>query len=151
MFNFFKRKVIKDKEEKEKIVSVTLERFSLYNEKFNELKKLSQKDIEDIEKAYHNNEIMLQDSYITNATKCIEECDNNINIIDKCFINIEKQLNQNTAIKSSKFIKYNSGLEKVLNTLENNYNKSMERREKLLGNIEEDKKLTKEKKYKEQF
>lgn len=150
MFSFLKRKVL-NREEKEKVVSSTREQLNIDKQKFIELKTLSQKDIEDIQKAYQNNEIMLQDSYITNATKCIEECDNNIVIIDKCLANIEKQLNSNTSTKSSKFIKYNEELEKMLATLEENYNKSMERRHKLLTNIEDDKKVTKEKKYKDQF
>ncbi len=150
MFSFLKRKVL-NREEKEKVVSSTREQLNIDKQKFVELKTLSQKDIEDTQKAYQNNEIMLQDSYITNATKCIEECDNNIVIIDKCLANIEKQLNLSTTIKSSKFIKYNEELEKMLATLEENYNKSLERRAKLLTNIEDDKKLTKEKKYKDQF
>ena len=150
MFSFLKRKVL-NREEKEKVVSSTREQLNIDKQKFVELKTLSQKDIEDTQKAYQNNEIMLQDSYITNATKCIEECDNNIVIIDKCLANIEKQLNLSTTIKASKFIKYNEELEKMLATLEENYNKSLERRAKLLTNIEDDKKLTKEKKYKDQF
>ena len=150
MFSFLKRKVL-NREEKEKVVSSTREQLNIDKQKFVELKTLSQKDIEDTQKAYQNNEIMLQDSYITNATKCIEECDNNIVIIDKCLANIEKQLNSSLSTKSSKFIKYNEELEKMLATLEENYNKSLERRAKLLTNIEDDKKLTKEKKYKDQF
>lgn len=150
MFSFLKRKVL-NREEKEKVVSSTREQLNIDKQKFIELKTLSQKDIEDIQKAYQNNEIMLQDSYITNATKCIEECDNNIVIIDKCLANIEKQLNSSLSTKSSKFIKYNEELEKMLATLEENYNKSLERRNKLLTNIEDDKKVTKEKKYKDQF
>ena len=150
MFSFLKRKVL-NREEKEKVVSSTREQLNIDKQKFIELKTLSQKDIEDIQKAYQNNEIMLQDSYITNVTKCIEECDNNIVIIDKCLANIEKQLNSSLSTKSSKFIKYNEELEKMLATLEENYNKSLERRNKLLTNIEDDKKVTKEKKYKDQF
>ena len=150
MFSFLKRKVL-NREEKEKVVSSTREQLNIDKQKFIELKTLSQKDIEDIQKAYQNNEIMLQDSYITNATKCIEECDNNIVIIDKCLANIEKQLNSSLSTKSSKFIKYNEELEKMLATLEENYNKSLERRNKLLTNIEDDKKVTKKKKYKDQF
>lgn len=150
MFSFLKRKVL-NREEKEKVVSSTREQLNIDKQKFIELKTLSQKDIEDIQKAYQNNEIMLQDSYITNATKCIEECDNNIVIIDKCLANIEKQLNSSLSTKSSKFIKYNEEIEKVLATLEENYNKSLERRNKLLTNIEDDRKVTKEKKYKDQF
>lgn len=150
MFSFLKRKVL-NREEKEKVVSSTREQLNIDKQKFIELKTLSQKDIEDIQKAYQNNEIMLQDSYITNATKCIEECDNNIVIIDKCLANIEKQIKTNATVKSSKFIKYNEELEKVVKTLEDNYNKSLERRNKLLNDIVDDKKLTKEKKYKDQF
>ena len=150
MFGFLKRKVL-NREEKEKVVSSTREKLKLDKKKFIELKTLSQKDIEDIEKSYQNNEIMLQDSYITSATKCMEECDSNIAIIDKCLANIEKQIKTNATVKSSKFIKYNEELEKVVKTLEDNYNKSLERRNKLLNNIVDDKKLTKEKKYKDQF
>lgn len=150
MFGFLKRKVL-NREEKEKVVSSTREKLKLDKKKFIELKTLSQKDIEEIEKSYQNNEIMLQDSYITSATKCMEECDSNIAIIDKCLANIEKQIKTNATVKSSKFIKYNEELEKVVNTLEENYNKSLERRNKLLNDIVDDKKLTKEKKYKDQF
>ena len=150
MFGFLKRKVL-NREEKEKVVSSTREKLKLDKKKFIELKTLSQKDIEEIEKSYQNNEIMLQDSYITSATKCMEECDNNIAIIDKCLANIEKQIKTNATVKSSKFIKYNEELEKVVNTLEDNYNKSLERRNKLLNDIVDDKQLTKEKKYKDQF
>lgn len=150
MFGFLKRKVL-NREEKEKVVSSTREKLKLDKKKFIELKTLSQKDIEDIEKSYQNNEIMLQDSYITSATKCMEECDSNIAIIDKCLANIEKQIKTNATVKSSKFIKYNEELEKVVKTLEDNYNKSLERRNKLLNDIVDDKKLTKEKKYKDQF
>ncbi len=150
MFGFLKRKVL-NREEKEKVVSSTREKLKLDKKKFIELKTLSQKDIEEIEKSYQNNEIMLQDSYITSATKCMEECDSNIAIIDKCLANIEKQIKTNATVKSSKFIKYNEELEKVVKTLEDNYNKSLERRNKLLNNIVDDKKLTKEKKYKDQF
>ena len=150
MFGFLKRKVL-NREEKEKVVSSTREKLKLDKKKFIELKTLSQKDIEEIEKSYQNNEIMLQDSYITSATKCMEECDSNIAIIDKCLANIEKQIKTNATVKSSKFIKYNEELEKVVNTLEDNYNKSLERRNKLLNDIVDDKKLTKEKKYKDQF
>ena len=99
MFSFLKRKVL-NREEKEKVVSSTREQLNIDKQKFVELKTLSQKDIEDTQKAYQNNEIMLQDSYITNATKCIEECDNNIVIIDKCLANIEKQLNLSTTTVS---------------------------------------------------
>ena len=150
MFGFLKRKVL-NREEKEKVVSSTREKLKLDKKKFIELKTLSQKDIEEIEKSYQNNEIMLQDSYITSATKCMEECDNNIAIIDKCLANIEKQIKTNATVKSSKFIKYNEELEKVVNTLEDNYNKSLERRNKLLNDIVDDKQHTKKKKYKDQF
>lgn len=151
MFSFLKRKMLANREEKEKVVAGTKDKLYADKIKFEELKALSEKDIDNIENLYKNNEIMLQDSYTTNANKCIEECDSNIVVINKCLANIEKQLNSSFSIKSSKFKKYNEELEKVLTTLDENYNKSLERRNKLLNNITEDKKLTKEKKYKDQF
>ena len=151
MFEFLKRKVLKNKEEKEGVVKSSIIELNENKKNFANLKTLSEKDIEDIQSLYKHNEVMLQDGHITNANKCIEECDNNIAIIDKCLIDIDKQLNNNSSIKSRKFVKYNDELKQILLTLRDNYIKAQERREKLLSNIQEDRKTTKDKKYKENF
>ncbi len=149
MFNIFKKKVLKEREEKEKIVENSILEFGKNKKDFENLRFLCEKDMQKVKTLYKNNEIMIEDGYITNENKCIEECDNNIIIIDKCLNNIEKHLVENKNINSSKFVKYNEELEKILITLRENFNKIQERREKILNNIENDKINTKEKKYKD--